>query len=125
MEQQAGSKLEKEYIKAVCCHPAYLTYVQNTTCKMLGWMKLKLESRLPGEISATSDMKMISPFTDKVLSSQSYGFSSSHVWVWELDYKESWELKNWCFWIVVLEKTLGSPLDCKEVQSANLKGNQS
>ena len=49
-------------------------------------------------------------------SSQSYGFSSSHVWMWELDHKECWALKNWCCWIVVFEKTLGSPLDCKEIQ---------
>ena len=55
----------------------------------------------------------------------SYGFSSSHVWMWELDYKESWMLKNWCFWTVVLEKTLESPLDCKEVQPVHPKGNQS
>ena len=75
--------------RLVYSHLAYLTYVQNTTCKMLDWVKLKLESRLLGEISATSDMKMIPPFTDKVLSSQSYGFSSSHVWMLELDYKES------------------------------------
>ena len=58
MEQQTGSKLEKEYIMAVCCHPAYLTYMQSTSCEMLGWMKHKLESRLPGEISITSDMQM-------------------------------------------------------------------
>ena len=58
MEQQTGSKLEKEYVKAVYCHPAYLTYMQSTSCKMLGWMKYKLESRLPGEISITSDMQM-------------------------------------------------------------------
>ena len=58
MEQQTGSKLEKEYIMAVCCHPAYLTYIQSTSCEMLGWMKHKLESRLPGEISITSDMQM-------------------------------------------------------------------
>ena len=57
--------------------------------------------------------------------SQSYGFSSSHVWMWELDYKESWAPKNWCFWTVVLEKTLGSPLDCKEIQPVHPKGNQS
>ena len=57
--------------------------------------------------------------------SQSYGFSSSHVWMWELDYKESWMLKNWCFWTVVLEKTLESPLDCKEFQPVHPKGNQS
>ena len=58
-------------------------------------------------------------------SSQSYGFSSSHVWMWELDCKESWALKNWWFWSVVLEKTLESPLDCKEIQPAHPKGNQS
>ena len=58
-------------------------------------------------------------------SSQSYGFSSSHVWMWELDYKESWAPKNWCFWTVVLEKMLESPLDCKEIQPVNAKGNQS
>ena len=56
---------------------------------------------------------------------QSYGFSSSNVWMWELNYKESWELKNWCFWSVVLEKTLESPLDCKKIQPVNPKGNQS
>ena len=56
MEQQTGSKLGKDYIKAVYCHPAYLTYMQSTSCKMSGWMKLKLESRLQGEISVTSDM---------------------------------------------------------------------
>ena len=59
MEQQTGSKLRKEYIKAVYCHPAYLTYMQSTSCKMPGWMNHKLESRLPGEISATLDMQMI------------------------------------------------------------------
>ena len=58
-------------------------------------------------------------------SSQGYGSSSSHVWMWELDYKESWALKNWCFWAVVLEKTLESPLDCKEIQPVHPKGNQS
>ena len=58
-------------------------------------------------------------------SSQSYGFSSSHVWMWELDHKEGWAQKNWCFWTVVLEKTLESPLDCKEIQPVNPKGNQS
>ena len=64
-------------------------------------------------------------FSNNGLSSQSYGFSSSHVWMWELKYKESWVLKNWCFWTVVLEKTLDSPLDCKEIQPVHPKGNQS
>ena len=62
--------------------------------------------------------------TNKGLSSQSYGFSSSHVWMWELDHKESWALKNWCFWTVVLEKTLESPLVCKEIQPVYPKGHQ-
>ena len=64
-------------------------------------------------------------FTNKGPSSQSYVFSSSHVWMWELDYKESWVLKNWCFWTVVLEKNLESPLGCKEIQPVHPKGNQS
>ena len=64
-------------------------------------------------------------FANKGLSSQSYGFSSSHMWMWELDYKESRALKNWCFWTVVLEKTLESPLDCLEIHPANPKGNES
>ena len=59
----------------------------------------------------------------KVSLSQSYGFCSGHVWMWELDYKESWALKNWCFWTVVLEKTLESPLDCKEIKPISPKGN--
>ena len=64
-------------------------------------------------------------FSDKDPSSQSYNFPSSHVWTWELDCKESWAPKNWCFWTVVLEKTLESPLDCQEIQPVNPKGNQS
>ena len=64
-------------------------------------------------------------FANKGLSSQGYGFSSSHVWMWQLDYKESWVLKNWCFWTVVLEKTLESPLDCREIQPVHPKGDQS
>jgi len=67
----------------------------------------------------------IEKYANKGPSSQGYGFSSGHVWMWELDYKESWVLKNWCFWTVVLEKTLESPLDCKEIQPVHPKGNQS
>ena len=65
MEQWIGSKLGKEYVKAVYCHPAYLTYMQSTSWEMLGWMKHKLESRLPGEISVTSDMQMTPPLWKK------------------------------------------------------------
>ena len=66
MEQQTGSKLGKEYVKAVSCHLAYLTYMQSASCEMLGWMKHKLESRLPGEISITSDMQMTTLLWQKV-----------------------------------------------------------
>ena len=64
-------------------------------------------------------------FANKGSSSQGYGFSSGHVWMWELDCEESWALKNWCFWTVVLEKTLESPLDCKETQPVHSEGDQS
>ena len=63
-------------------------------------------------------------FVNKGPSSQGYGFIGGHVWIWELDYKESWAQKNWCFWTVVLEKTLKSPLDCKEIQPVHPKGDQ-
>ena len=66
MEQQTGSKLGKEYVKVVYCYPDYLTYMQSASCEMLGWMQHKLESRLPGEISITSDMQMIPPLWYKV-----------------------------------------------------------
>ena len=66
MEQQTGSKLGNEYVKAVYCHPAYLIYMWSTSCEMLGWMKLKLESRSLGEIPITSDMQMTPPFWQKV-----------------------------------------------------------
>ena len=64
-------------------------------------------------------------FANKGLSRQSYGFSNSHVWMWELDYKENWMLKNWCFWAVVLGKTLDSPLDCKEIKPVHPRWSQS
>ena len=63
-------------------------------------------------------------FADKIAYSQSYEFSSSHVWMWELDYKKAWGPKNWCFQTAVVEKTLKSPLDSKEIKSVNRKGNQ-
>ena len=66
MKQQTGSKLGKEYVKAVYCHPAYLTYMQSALCEMLGWMKHKLKSRLLGEISITSDTQMTSSLWQKV-----------------------------------------------------------
>ena len=90
-------------------------------------MKLKDAYSLEGKLWPTKMhiKKQRHYFVNKDLSSQDYGFSSTHVWMWELDYKESWAPKNWCFWTVVLEKTLESPLDCKEIQPVHSKGNQS
>ena len=89
---------------------------------------MKLRCLLLGRKAMTSldsILKSRHYFANKGPSSQSYGFSGSHVWMWELDYKESWVPKNWCFWTVVLEKTLESPLDCKEIQPVHPKGDQS
>ena len=89
-------------------------------------MKLKDAYSLEGKLWPTWQhiKKQRHYFANKGPSSQGYGFSSSHVWMWELDYKESWAPKNWWFWTVVL-KTLESPLDCKEIQPVHPKGNQS
>ena len=76
-------------------------------------------------INLDSILKCQDNFADKCPASQSYFFFSSYVWMWELDNKDSWVLKNWCFWTVVLEKTLESPLDCKEIQPVHPKGDQS
>ena len=75
--------------------------------------------------SLESMLKWRHYFANKSPSGQGYGFSSGHVWMWELDHKESWALKNWCFWTVVLEKTLESPFVCKEIQPVHPKGDQS
>ena len=85
---------------------------------------MKLRHLLFGRKAITNLDRILKSFVNKVPSSQSYGFSSSHACMWELDYKESWAQKNWCFWTVVLEKTLESPLDCKEIHSVNPKGYQ-
>ena len=76
MEQQTGFKLGKEFVKAVYCQPAYLTYMQSTSCKMLGWMKHKLESRFPGEISITSDTQRMPPTWQKRRTKEPLSFSS-------------------------------------------------
>ena len=76
-------------------------------------------------INLDSVLKSRHYFVNKGPSSQGYGFSSSHVWMWELECEESWAPKNWCFWTVVLEKTLESPLDCKEIQPVHSEGDQS
>ena len=89
-------------------------------------MKLKDACSLEEKLWPNLDSILKSrDITYKGPSSQSYAFSSSHVWMWELDYKESWMQKNWCFWTVVLEETFERPLDCKEIQPVHPKGNQS
>ena len=89
--------------------------------------EIKKRLLLAGKVMTNLDsiLKNRHYFANKGPSSQGYGFSSGHVWMWELDYKESWALKNWCFWTVVLEKTLESPLDCKKIQLVHPKGGQS
>ena len=90
-------------------------------------MKLKDACSLEGNLDQPRQhiKKQRYHFANKGPSSQGYGFSSGHVWMWELHYKDSWALKNWCFWTVVLEKTLESPLDWKEIQPVHPKGGQS
>ena len=110
--------------------------METVTDFILGGSKITADGNCSHEIKrclllgrkAVTNLDSISKsrdITDKGLSRQSYSFSSIHVWVWELDYKESWVPKNWCFWTVVLEKTLESPLDCKESQPVHPKGKQS
>ena len=90
-------------------------------------MKLKDACSLGKKLWKTLDsvLKSRHYLANKGPYSQSYSFSSSHLWMWKLDHKEGWVLKNWCFWTVVLEKTPESPLDCKELNLVNPKGNQS
>ena len=90
-------------------------------------MKLKDAYSLGEKLwpTQTAYLKAETLFVKKGLSSQGYGFSSGYVWMWELDYEESWAPKNWCFWTVLLEKTLESPLDCKENQPVHSKRDQS
>ena len=90
-------------------------------------MKLKDSCSLKGKLWQTRQCikKQRCHFANKGLSSQCYGFSSGHVWMWELDCEESWVLMNWCFWTVVLEKTIESPFDCKAIQPVHPRGDQS
>ena len=87
--------------------------------------KIKRHFLLGRKAKTNLDSILKAYFANKGPSSQGYSFSSSHIWMWELGYKESWVLKNWCFWTVVLEKTLESPLDCKEIKPVHSRGNQS
>ena len=106
----------------------YIYYYLNFSLQMVtAAMKLKDACSLEEKLwKPRQHIKKQRPyFANKSPSSQDYGFSSSHVWMWELDRKESWVPKNWCFWTVVLEKIIGSPLDSKEIKLVDPKGNQS
>ena len=89
----------------------------NSDCSHEIKRHLLLRRKAMANIESILKSREVTLLANKGLSSESYSFSSSHVWMWELDHKETWVLKNWCFWTVVLEKTLKSPLDCKEVKS--------
>ena len=102
-----GSKITAD---GDCCH-------EIKRCLLLG---RKVMTNLDGILK-----KQRHYFVNKGPSSQGYGFSCGHVWMWELDYEESWAQKNWCFWTVMLEKTLENPLDCKETQPVHSEGDQS
>ena len=112
----------------VVCHPLlqWTTFCQNSPPWPihLWWLCTAWLSFTELDKAVVHVIRLRHYFANKGPSSQGYGFSSSHVWMWELDYKESWELKNWCFWTVVLEKTLESSLDCKEIQPVHPKGDQ-
>ena len=114
--------LEPPKIKSVTfhCFPIYLPWSDGTRCHDLSFLNVEFYDQPRQHIK-----KQRHYFANKGPFSQSCGFPSSHVWMWELDYKESWVPKNWYFWTVVLEKTLESPLDSKEIQPVHPKGNQS
>ena len=105
----------------------YFLGLQNQTLEVIVAMKLKDAYSLEENYDQLRQhiQKQRHYFVNKGPPSQGYGFSSSHVSTWELDYEESWAPKNWCFWTVVLEKILESPLDCKDVQPVHPKGDQS
>ena len=100
----------------------YLVFIRQLLVQELGKSREKLTKFPP---LWSTDNKGRKDISWRALFSQSYGFSSSHVWMWELEYKGGWALKNGCFWTAVLEKTLESPLDCKEIKPVNPKGNWS
>ena len=140
--EKVGLKLNIQKMKIMASSPItswdiYGETVEKVSDFILGGSKITADGGcsheikrhlLPGRKVMTnldSIKKQRYHFVNKDPSSQGYGFSSSHVWMWELDYKESWAPKNWWFWTVVLQKTLASPLDCKQIQLVHPKGNQS
>ena len=143
--EKVGVKLNIQKTKIMASGPITSWQIDRETMETVRdfiWWRGGGPSKITADGDCSHEIKTLSPwkksydqprqhikkqrhyFANKSSSSQSYGFSSSHIWMWELDCKESWVLKNWCSWTVVLEKTLGSPLDCKEIQPVHPKGNQ-
>ena len=140
--EKVGLKLNIQKTKIMASGPITSWQIDGETIEtvtdiILGGSKITADSDCSHEIkrrlllgrkamtNLDSILKSSYYFADKGPSSQGYGFSSGHVWMWELDYKESWALKNWCFWTVVLGNTPESPLDYKEIKPVSSKGNQS
>ena len=129
--QRAKAILRKKNRTGIINLPDFRLYYKATVIKTLWyWHKNRNVDQWNKTKSRDKSMHLWTPYLrqwreDKGLYSQSYGFSSSHAWIWELKHKESWASKNWCFWTVVLDKTLESPLGCKKIQPVHPKGNQS
>ena len=126
--EKVGLKLNIHKTKVMASSPIISWQIDGKTVAdfILGGSKITADGDCSHEIKRHLLLiKQRHYFTNKGPSIQSYGFSSGHVWMWELDYKKSWAPKNWCFWTVVLEKTLESPLDWKEIQPVHPKGDQS
>ena len=140
--EKAGLKLNIQKTKTMASSPISSWQIDGETVEtvadiMLGGSKITADGDYSNEIkrglllgrnvmtNLDSILKSRHYFANNGPSSQGCGFSSSHIWMWQLNYKESWGLKNWCLWTVVLEKTLESPLVCKEIQPVHPKGNQS
>ena len=131
--EKAGLKLNIQKTKIMASDPITSWQIHGETWKDFTLRGSKITAG--GDCSHEIKRRLLQPrqhikkqryyYANKGPSSQSYDFPNSHVWMWELDYKESWVPKNWCFRIVVLEKTLESPLDCKEIKPVYFKGNQS
>ena len=140
--EKVGLKLNIQTTKIMASGPITSWQIDGETVETVADF-IFLGSKITADGDCSHEIKMLAPqkksfdqprqhikkqrhyFANKGPSSQSYGFSRSHVWMWELDYKESWVPKEWCFWTVVLEKTLESPLDWKEIHPVHPKGNQS
>ena len=139
--EKAGLKFNVEKMKILASSPITSWQIDGETREIVRNF-IFLGSKITADGDCSHEIKTLAPwkksydkprqcikkqrryFTNKGPNNQNYGFSSSHVWMWELDHKEGWMLKNWCFWTVVLEKTQESPLDSKEIKPVHPKGNQ-